>query len=113
MTTETQCRNTCLWVTDDALAYSNTTVRTPYRLRNALRAMQDSPLNGNISGRKQENALAVLLHNEGIVVAPRVRLAKMRQIWAGNGVPHSRSLASSRRNLPSSATSARPIPAWL
>lgn len=50
----------------------NTTVRTPYRLRHALRALQDSPLNGNISGHKQENAFAVLLHREGVLDAPRV-----------------------------------------
>lgn len=32
----------------------NTTVRTPYRLRDALLVLQGSPLNGNISGREQE-----------------------------------------------------------
>ena len=50
----------------------NTTVRTPYRLRDALRVLQGSPLNGNISRREQENAFAKLLHNEGILDAPRV-----------------------------------------
>lgn len=50
----------------------NTTVRTPYRLRDALRVLQGSPLNGNISGRDQENAFAALLHQEGILDAPRV-----------------------------------------
>lgn len=50
----------------------NTTVRTPYRLRNALRVLQGSLLNGNISGRDQENAFATLLHQEGILDAPRV-----------------------------------------
>lgn len=50
----------------------NTTVRTPYRLRDALRVLQGSPLNGNISGREQENAFAALLHHEGILDAPRV-----------------------------------------
>ena len=50
----------------------NTTVRTPYRLRDALRVLQGSSLNGNISGREQENEFAVLLHREGIVYAPRV-----------------------------------------
>lgn len=50
----------------------NTTVRTPYRLRDALRVLQGSPLNGNLSGREQESAFADLLHNEGIVYAPRV-----------------------------------------
>lgn len=50
----------------------NTTVRTPYRLRDALRVLQGSPLNGNISDREQENAFAALLHHEGILDAPRV-----------------------------------------
>jgi len=50
----------------------NTTVRTPYRLRDALRALQDSQLNGNIRGRKQENDFAILLHNNGILDAPRI-----------------------------------------
>ncbi len=50
----------------------NTTVRTPYRLREALRSLQGSPLNGNIIGRDQENAFAVYLHNEGVVNAPRI-----------------------------------------
>ena len=50
----------------------NTTVRTPYRLRDALQVLQGSPLNGNISGKEQENAFAALLHNEGILDAPRV-----------------------------------------
>lgn len=50
----------------------NTTVRTPYRLRDALRVLQGSPLNGNISGREQENEFAALLHREGVVDAPRV-----------------------------------------
>lgn len=50
----------------------NTTVRTPYRLREALRILEGSPLNGNISGRDQENAFATLLHQESILDAPRV-----------------------------------------
>ncbi|MXZ56773.1 MAG: AlwI family type II restriction endonuclease [Gammaproteobacteria bacterium] len=51
----------------------NTTVRTPYRLRDALQALQHSSLNGNLEGREQENAFASLLHENGILVAPRVR----------------------------------------
>jgi hypothetical protein len=50
----------------------NTTVRTPYRLRTALKVLHSSPLNGNISGREQENAFASLLHHEGVLDAPRV-----------------------------------------
>lgn len=54
----------------------NTTVRTPYRLRDALRVLQGSPLNGNISGPEQENEFAVLLHRKGIVNSPRVKGGK-------------------------------------
>ena len=54
----------------------NTTVRTPYRLRDALRALAKSPLNGNIKGREQENAFAALLHHEGVLDAPRVITGK-------------------------------------
>lgn len=50
----------------------NTTVRTPYRLRDALRALFESPLNGNINGRDQENAFAFLLHEKGVLDAPRI-----------------------------------------
>ncbi len=50
----------------------NTTVRTPYRLRDALRALQGTALNGNLSGKRQENEFALLLHNNGILDAPRV-----------------------------------------
>ncbi len=55
---------------------SNTTVRTPYRLRNALRVLQGSPLNGNIYGEEQENEFAILLHKERIVDSPRVKNGK-------------------------------------
>jgi len=50
----------------------NTTVRTPYRLRDALKILQGSPLNGNISGKEQENAFAKLLHDHGIASSPRL-----------------------------------------
>lgn len=50
----------------------NTTVRTPYRLREALRVLEGSPLNGNISGNKQEHAFAALLHHQAVLDAPRV-----------------------------------------
>ena len=45
----------------------NTTVRTPYRLREALVALQTSYLHGNLLGRDNEQAFADLLHNEGLV----------------------------------------------
>ena len=50
----------------------NTTVRTPYRLLDALRALEGSSLDGNVSGRGQENAFANLLHHEGVLEAPRI-----------------------------------------
>ena len=50
----------------------NTTVRTPYRLRDALQVLCGSPLNGNMSGRDRENAFAVLLHKEGVLHSQRV-----------------------------------------
>jgi hypothetical protein len=54
----------------------NTTVRTPYRLHDALRVLQGSPLNGNISGREQENAFAALLYENSVLDAPRVAEGK-------------------------------------
>ena len=45
----------------------NTTVRTPYRLRQALIALQGSHLHGNLLGRTNEHAFAVLLHDAGLV----------------------------------------------
>jgi len=50
----------------------NTTVRTPYRLREALHSLQGSPLHGNLVGRENEDAFAILLHDDGVVHAPRV-----------------------------------------
>lgn len=51
----------------------NTTVRSPYRLRDALSVLRGSRFNGNLSGRSQENAFATLLHNERVLYAPRVQ----------------------------------------
>lgn len=50
----------------------NTTVRTPYRLQEALRALLNSPLNGDLAGRAQEHAFAVYLHEQGIVNVERL-----------------------------------------
>lgn len=50
----------------------NTTVRTPYRLREALRALQGSALNGNLAGRDRENAFALFLHDHGIANVQRI-----------------------------------------
>lgn len=56
--------------------FGNTTVRTPYRLQEALKALQSSTLNGNIIGKGQENAFARLLHDTGVVNSPRVEQDK-------------------------------------
>lgn len=45
----------------------NTTVRSPFRLRDGLIAISQSPLQGNLRGQEQEIALRLLLGNEGIV----------------------------------------------
>lgn len=50
----------------------NTTVRSPFRLREGLITLQGSPLLGNLSGRKQEHAFAELLHKAGVVSASRL-----------------------------------------
>jgi len=45
----------------------NTTVRNPFRLRDGLIALANSPLVGHIKGRDLENAFARLLHQNDIV----------------------------------------------
>lgn len=50
----------------------NTTVRTPYRLQHALAALVGSPLNGNLSGREQEQAFAQFIHDEEIAEIARI-----------------------------------------
>jgi hypothetical protein len=50
----------------------NTTVRTPYRLQEALAALLASPLNGNLAGRDQEQAFAKFLHESDIVEVERI-----------------------------------------
>lgn len=45
----------------------NTTVRSPFRLREGLVALSTSPLQGNLRGREQEIALRHLLGEHGIV----------------------------------------------
>ncbi len=51
----------------------NTTVRSPYRIRDALRVLRGTEFNGNLSGRSQENAFAELLHNKDVLHSPRVQ----------------------------------------
>lgn len=50
----------------------NTTVRTPYRLHEALKALETSPLNGNLAGREQEQLFAEFLHASEIVNVSRI-----------------------------------------
>lgn len=50
----------------------NTTVRTPYRLQEALKLLSVSPLNGNLSGNDQEQAFAEFLHTQNIVDVGRI-----------------------------------------
>lgn len=45
----------------------NTTVRSPFRLRDGLIALANSPLMGRIKGKELENAFARLLNENGIV----------------------------------------------
>lgn len=50
----------------------NTTVRTPYRLRGALIALQGSPLLGNLIGADKETEFAKLLHAADVVNVQRI-----------------------------------------
>jgi len=50
----------------------NTTVRSPYRLQEALQVLADSYLHGNLSSSENENAFARLLHEKGIVNVERL-----------------------------------------
>jgi len=45
----------------------NTTVRSPFRLRDGLIALANSPLGGRIKGKDNEIAFARVLHNAGVV----------------------------------------------
>ena len=50
----------------------NTTIRTPYRLREALIALSESHLNGNIVGAEKEGEFSLLLHNAGVAEVNRI-----------------------------------------
>ncbi|XJZ27284.1 AlwI family type II restriction endonuclease [Bacillota bacterium Lsc_1132] len=47
--------------------FGNTTVRNPQRIRDGLIVLQNSPLNGNLIGKKQELLFADALDNAGVV----------------------------------------------
>jgi hypothetical protein len=50
----------------------NTTVRTPYRLRDALIALAHSEYHGNLVGKERESGFARLLHEKEILKAERI-----------------------------------------
>ena len=50
----------------------NTTVRTPYRLRDALIALAHSEYHGNLVGKDRESGFARLLHEKEILKAERI-----------------------------------------
>ncbi len=50
----------------------NTTIRTPYRLREALVALNNSSLNGSMVGAEKESELALLLHTAGVAEVSRI-----------------------------------------
>jgi AlwI restriction endonuclease len=50
----------------------NTTVRTPYRLRDALIALAHSEYHGNLVGKSRESGFARLLHEKEILKAERI-----------------------------------------
>ncbi|MBF0234790.1 MAG: AlwI family type II restriction endonuclease [Desulfamplus sp.] len=50
----------------------NTTVRNPYRLRNALIALIHSEYHGNLTGKVNESGFAKLLHEKEILKAERI-----------------------------------------
>jgi hypothetical protein len=47
--------------------FGNTTVRSPFRLRDGLIAISNSPLQGNLHGESNERAFRKLLGDKGIV----------------------------------------------
>jgi hypothetical protein len=57
----------------------NTTVRSPFRLREGLITLQGSPLLGNLSGREKEHAFAMLLHKAGVVSVSRLEISSSSQ----------------------------------
>lgn len=50
----------------------NTTVRTPYRLRDALIVLVNSQYHGNLVGKERESGFARLLHQKAILKAKRI-----------------------------------------
>ncbi len=61
----------------------NTTVRSPFRLRDGLIALANSPLGGHIKGRENEIAFAWVLHNSGVanIVRPTADVSDLGRKW--------------------------------
>lgn len=61
----------------------NTTVRSPFRLRDGLIALVNSALGGRIKGRENEIALAWVLHNNGVanIVRPDADVSDLGRKW--------------------------------
>ncbi len=60
----------------------NTTIRTPYRLREALTILQNPSLNGNLVGEDQESAFAAALNEKKIVNLKRPdKFADLGRKW--------------------------------
>ncbi len=57
----------------------NTTVRTPYRLKEALQALKNSEFHGNLLGIGHEEGFAKLLHDREILKADRIDREKTAQ----------------------------------
>jgi hypothetical protein len=54
----------------------NTTVRTPYRLKEALQTLKNSEFHGNLLGVEHEEGFARLLNEKSIVKAERIEIGK-------------------------------------
>ena len=54
----------------------NTTVRTPYRLKEALKALKNSEFHGNLLGKELEQEFAELLNERAIVKVERIEIGK-------------------------------------
>jgi glutamine synthetase len=52
----------------------NTTVRTPYRLKEALKALKNSEFHGNLLGKELEQDFAELLNERSIVKVERIEI---------------------------------------
>ena len=67
----------------------NTTVRSPFRLRDGLIALANSPLRGRIKGRENEIAFAWVLHNSGVanIVRPDADVSDLGRKWRGGFKP--------------------------